>query len=280
MKSFRNKIGKHLIITLSIITLCYNATAQVKFGVDTLQCHMMSFSAGLLAPSSGQNSLGLTGGNMSDLYSSPYLDFSIEWSYKYPNGWMFDLVGDLWFGMSDDNLQDREVRMGNVFTDGGLAMSWGGYDGQVTAYNRAMSLRPGIGKVIRLIPKNPNSGLLLMLNGGWFTQKTIFTQEFTQSPVPQLAGDYGKLYDHQRHGMMFTESIGFLYMSNYITYVNLKVTFEVSQCFSWSTRPYQIDNLMGLNGKDNSRYFDLLYGIRLTWIFPFTGKTTYDYYYY
>ena len=45
-------------------------------------------------------------------------------------------------------------------------------------------------------------------------------------------------------------------------------------------RPYQLDNQIGLNGKDSSRYFDLLYGIRLSWMFPLMGKTTYDYYYY
>ena len=261
-------------------TLWGSATAQVKLSVDTLECNMVNFSAGILTPADGSNSLGLTGGNMRDLYKSPYLDFSIEWAYKYRSGWLVDLVGDLWFGISDDNLQNREERMGSVFTDGGIAMSWGGYDGVVTAYNRALSLRPGVGKIIQLMPKNPNSGLLLKVNGGWFFQKTIFTQDFTQSPVPQLHGDYAKLYDHLRNGVMLTESVGFLYMSNYITYVNFKITFEVSQCFSWSSRPYQIDNLMGLNGKDHSRYFDLLYGVRLTWMFPFTGKTTYDYYYY
>ena len=37
---------------------------------------------------------------------------------------------------------------------------------------------------------------------------------------------------------------------------------------------------MGLNGKDESRYFDLMGGVKLSWMFPFTGKTSYDYYYY
>ena len=66
-------------------------------------------------------------------------------------------------------------------------------------------------------------------------------------------------------------------MSNYLTYVNLRVSLEISQCLTWSSRPYLIDNLTHLNGKDHNRYLDLLYG--LTWMFPLTGKTTYDYYY-
>jgi hypothetical protein len=63
-------------------------------------------------------------------------------------------------------------------------------------------------------------------------------------------------------------------------YINFKITFDLSQCFSWSTRPYIIDKVMGLNGKDNNRYFDLMGGVKLSWMFPFTGKTSYDYYYY
>ena len=35
-----------------------------------------------------------------------------------------------------------------------------------------------------------------------------------------------------------------------------------------------------LNGKDNSRYIDHLVGLKLTWMFPITGRTSYDYYYY
>jgi hypothetical protein len=37
---------------------------------------------------------------------------------------------------------------------------------------------------------------------------------------------------------------------------------------------------MGLNGKDNNRYLDFMVGLKLTWMFPLTGKTSYDYYYY
>jgi hypothetical protein len=43
---------------------------------------------------------------------------------------------------------------------------------------------------------------------------------------------------------------------------------------------YCAPDQMGLNGKDNNKYFDLMYGLRLSWMFPLMGKTTYDYYYY
>ena len=274
-------MSKRLIITTALTVLLCCAQGQVKTGIDTLECHIVSFTVGLNDPGAG-TSTGLSGGNMRDLYTGPYLDFGLEWNYKYITNWLLTFDADMWFGVvnGSNNLRQRTERMPNVFIPGGYAMGWGGYDGVVTAYNRSLSARPGVGKIISFFKKNPDSGLLLKLSGGWFMQKTVFNQEYDRSPVYQLRGDYAKMYDQLRNGVILTESIGFVYMSNYSSYLNFKICFDISQCWSWSSRPYTIDKLMGLSGKDGSRYFDLLYGVKLSWMFPFTGKTTYDYYYY
>lgn len=273
-------MAKRMILAaLAVMTIAI-AAAQEKTHADTLQCPVIGFSFGTLMPGSGSASGGVTGGNMADLYKAPYLDFGIEADYKFASGWMLTLNGNLWFGYNSDNLNRRVERMGDIYTDSGYVMSWSGVDGVVTAYNRSLSARVGVAKILRVMPGNPNSGILLGLSGGWLMQRTIFVQDMNESAVPQLLGNYGKLYDHLRNGMMLTQSVGFCYMSNYLTYINLKVELTVSECLMWSSRSYQIDNLMGLNGKDNNRYFDMLYGVKLTWMFPLMGKTTYDYYYY
>lgn len=268
-------------ITLGITLIAMQiAMAQVKLSVDTLQCHIVGFSAGVQMPLGGNNSLGLEGGNMIDLYRGPYLDFGVEWDYLFRSGWMLTLDGDLWFGYNSDNLKMRLERMGDVYNSQGSAMSWGGTDGVVTAYNRSLAVRPGVAKMFHILPQDPNSGLFVKLSGGWWMQKTVFSQDMNESEVPQLTGSYQYLYDHLRHGVMLTESVGFTYMSNYNTYINIKISFDLSQCWSWSTRAHTIDNVVGLNGKDESRYFDLMFGIKLSWMFPITGRTSYDYYYY
>ncbi len=254
--------------------------SQVKLSVDTLECHVIGFSAGLLTPGGGSASGGLGGGNMGDLYGSPWLDFSLNCDYKYQSNWLVTLDADLWFGWNSDNLQQRSDRMPNVYLPNGIAYSWGGTDGYLGAYNRGISARIGGGKIIPVIKGNPNSGIFLKLSGGWFLQQTVFNQEYTEAPVPQVTGEYKKLYDHLRNGAILTESIGFVFMSNYSTYVNVRLSFDISQCLSWASRPYTIDNVMGLNGKDKNTYFDLMGGVKLSWMFPFTGKTSYDYYYY
>ena len=273
-----NKIHKTIVLLLLMLAST-GTMAQEKLSPDTLECHMVGFSVGVMTPFSG-SSTGLPGGTMLDLYESPYLDFNIDWAYKFADGWMAPFHADLWFGMYSNNLKDRSIRYPHVFNFEGDAIGWGGYSGNVSAYNRGLSMKPGVGYIIRVLPKNPNSGILLKLSGGWMMQKTVYSQEYTEAPVAQLNGDYKKLYDHLRNGVILTESVGFIYMSNYQTYINLKISFELSQCWTWSSRPYQIDNLMGLNGKDKGSYFDLMGGVRITWMFPFTGKTTYDYYYY
>ena len=272
--------NKSYFLPLLLLLAPLGSGAQVKLGVDTLDCHIIGLSFGAQTPLAGSNSLGLTGGNMKDLYKGPYLNFGVECDYKFEQDWMVTLDGDLWFGYNSDNLTQRAERMGDIFTSQGYLMSWGGYDGVVTMYNRGLSVRPGVARLFHILPKNPNSGLFLKLSGGWFMQKTAHSQDMNESLVPQMESGYAKLYDHLRNGVMLTESVGFLYMSNYINYINFKVELFASECWSWSSRPYIIDNVMGLNGKDESRYFDLMVGVKLSWLFPLTGRTSYDYYYF
>lgn len=277
---FFNMKHKILAVMVMVMMVPIVSFGQVKLKVDTLECHIIGFSFGAQTPLAGSNSLGLTNGNMKDLYKGPYLDFGVECDYKFEQDWMVTLEGDLWFGYNSDNFTQRVERMGDIYTSQGYLMSWSGYDGVVTMYNRGISVRPGAAYLFNILPKNPNSGIYLKLSGGWFMQKTAHSQDMNESMVPQVKDSYGRLYDHLRHGVMLTESIGFLYMSNYINYINFKIELFATECWSWSTRPYIIDNVMGLNGKDNSRYFDLMVGVKLSWLFPLTGRTSYDYYYY
>lgn len=271
---------KSIVAAVILMLVSTVSHGQEKHGIDTLQCHIVGFSFGTLTPLSGSNSGDMPGGSMKDLYNGPYLNFALEWDYKTKRNWMVSVEGDLWFGYNSDNLTLRAERMGDIYTSQGYLMGMDGSDGVVTLYNRGFAVRPGIGKIIPLFRKNPDSGILLKLSGGWMMQKTVNTQDMNEGEVPQLDEKMMPLYDHLRHGLILTESVGFIYMSNRSTYINFKITFDLSQCFSWSTRPYIIDKVMELNGKDNNRYFDLMGGVKLSWMFPFTGKTSYDYYYY
>ena len=243
---------------------------QEKQTIDTLECHVVGFNFGTIIPGGGGDA------GMRGLYKPPYLNFGLDAFYKYSNGWIVSLDGNLFFG--NDNLKNRLSRMPDVYTRDSIIVGTNGTDAVVTCYNRGLALNAGIGRVLLSNAKNPNSGLLLLLKGGVLQNQTIFMQN--EVNAPQIDGDYGRLYDHQRRGFSLTEGIGYWFMGNHLNLANFYVSLQVSQCWTHSTRSYVIDDLLGLRGPDTQTHFDLLYTIKLCWMFPLKGKTTYDYYYF
>ena len=250
--------------------------------LDTFSCPIVGFSVAGVMPSAGASKAAGWNGSgvaptMADLYKAPYLDFGLHFIYKSRQHWVFSLDAGIWFG--GDNLQYRTDRMGSVFSRDSIVIGTNGTDANVTCYNRHLAFQGGVGKIIPLAPqKNPNSGLLLKVGAGYQRGQSIFM--LNDVNAPQLDDDYALLYDHQRHGFMLTEAVGYWFMSNHANLVNCALTFEVSQLWSRSTRDYVIDYRAGLQGPDNSHYFDLLYTLRFTWMFPLKGKTVREYYFY
>ena len=278
----RKKILCSLLVAMSMACSPFAVQAQQTPRLDSLQCFIVGFDAGVIFPSASGSQRTLDGAStttatMHSLYKSPWLDFGINGYYKWKSNWLVSLDADFWFG--SDNLRDRTERMSDIYTKEGIIIGTNGTDAVVTAYNRALSFKGGVGRIFPLVPSvNPNSGIVARLSAGWMQQQTIFT--LNEAEAPQISGDNALLYDHQRRGFVLTESVGLWYMSNRANLVNCYLAFEVSQVFSRSTRDYIIDNYLGLHGKDEGSYFDLLYTLKLCWMFPLKGKTVHEYYYF
>lgn len=285
LMNIREKLFHRVLLACVLIFASKGvAYAQLDLTLDTIECHIIGFNVGMKIPST-QFSFGLApdgstsrNATMASLYEGPYIEYGINWQYKYASNWLLSFDANMWIG--NDNLQHREDRMGSVYTRDNLAViGTGGTDAGVACGNRALSLQGGIGRIFTVAPeRNPNSGILGRISAGYMRQQTIFMQSL--EAAPQVNGDYGCLYDHQRHGLMLTEDLGYWFMSNHFNLVNFYATFEVSQIWSWSTRDYTIDYYLGMQGKDNNRYFDLMYSIKFCWMFPLRGKLAHDYYYY
>lgn len=263
------------LVATVLLTLAFtSATAQVKLTKDTIEAPIIGFSFGTLFPSAALSS----DNGMHDLYKAPFLNFGVEALYKTKSNWLLSADGN--FTMGADNLKDREARMPAVFSNDFVPFVIGtnGVDATLSAYNRALHFRIGAGRIVTLGNNNPNSGLSLRLFAGIMQQKTVFT--LTDVNAPQIQDDYARLYDHQRLGFTLTEGIGYWFMSNYSNLINIYVAFEVTQCWNHATRDYVIDGVMNLNGPDDASYFDLIYTLKLCWMFPIKGKTAYDYYFY
>lgn len=278
----KNELYK-LIILLLVLLPNVSAHGQLDLTQDTLSCHIIGFNVGPVIPSANLSFGTLSDGTksknatMSSLYKPPYLDFGLNALYKYKSNWLVGIEGNIWFG--GDNLNHRVERMGSVFSRDSIVIGTNGTDANVTCYNRGFSVQGGVGKIFPLVPsKNPNSGILARLSGGYMLQQSIFM--INDVNAPQIDEDYALLYDHQRSGFMLTEALGYWFMSNRANLVNFYIAFEVSQCWTKSTRDYIIDDYLGVRGKDNGRYFDLVYTIKFCWMFPLKGKSSHDYYFY
>lgn len=227
--------------------------------VEPLAAPIIGFHASGLVPNAGP---------MNDLYKPPYLGFGMDVDYKFKNNLLLYIDGTLMMG--SNNLRDRTERMPNVFTRDSLIIGTGGSDANVTCYNRGLNFKAGLGYILPFSAKNPNTGLLVRASGGFMTQRTIFM--VNDEHAPQVESPYNKLYDHRRSGWVLSESVGYMFMSNHRNVSNFYVVFEISQFWSHSTRPYIIDELMGLHGKDENRYFDMLFSLKGCWMIPLTGK--------
>lgn len=283
------KISKNIfVLTLLGMAVCSHprmAAAQETPRLDSIQCAIVGFDVGTLFSSANASFATLPDGStsraatMSSLYKSPWLDFGVNAFYKFKSNWLFSFDADLFFGYNSDNLKHRTERMSDVYTSEGLIIGTNGTDAVVTAFNRGLAFKGGFGRIIPIVPSvNPNSGILARISGGWLQQQTIF--QLNEVNAPQVDGDNALLYDHQRRGFVLTESLGLWYMSNHANLINFYVAFELSQVWSRSTRDYIIDDYLNLRGPDDNHYFDLLYTLKLCWMFPLKGKTVREYYYF
>ena len=248
-------------------------TAQVKLTQDTLATPIIGFG---FATSFANDKLSTDNG-VFDLYENPQLNYSLEAGYKFKSNWIVMADGNLMIG---GDLRDKAQRMPAAFSHDTVPIVIGanGTDATASCYLRALSLRVGGGKIFTLGDKNPNSGIMLMMYGGLHQQKTIFMMN--DEKAPQLQDDYARIYDHKRRGFTLTESVGYWFMSNKANFFNFHITFEVTQSWNHSVRDYVIDEVMNLHGPDNTKYFDLFYSFKISWMFPLKGKTAYDYYFF
>ena len=262
-----------MAILLALITVVQSTNAQLKLSQDTISCVVVGANFGVMMPDGKHSS----DNGMHDLYKSPFLNYGMETFYKFKSNTLLSIDGFLSIG--SDNLRFREQRMSNVYTHDPepIVIGSGGIAAGVECFNRGLYLRCGAGKIFKISRKNINSGILLRINCGIVQQKTIFVAN--NDKALQLDGDYAKLYDHKRRGLNLAEGIGFWYMSNNYNFVNFHVEFEVAQNFTHSVRKYMIDDYMGLRGKDNAKYFDLTYNVRISWMIPLRGNRDYDFYF-
>ena len=114
---------------------------------------------------------------------------------------------------------------------------------------------------------------MLMAGVGYMMHRIRIIDKLNE--VPMLSSDsYIAGYDRYTRGIMFSEFVGYRYLSSH-RLINVFGGFEFIQGITSSGRPINYDT----GRKDEGTRLDLLYGIRIGISLPLYKKLPKDYYY-
>ncbi len=204
----------------------------------------------------------------------PNLAVGANVTAKTKTNWTFDLTGQYMFG---SNLRDRTASfLGDMVREVGgelLVVDGNGMESVLYFEGRYWYVGPSVGKIIP-VSRWKNSGIWLRFGAGYFGHKIRINDYDYQ--VPQLTGDYNKLYDHLSSGFAMSQFVGYLFnQKNRL--LNFYGGIEVFEFWTKPSRNYVLPE--GPTG-NMKRKFSCLLGLKIGWNIPlYENKTTTTFYY-
>lgn len=172
-----------------------------------------------------------------------------------------------------DNVKEEDSLLKHISTEQGYLIGQDGLFAEIHMWERGFTGTFKFGKIFPIFGSNPNSGIAVMVGLGYLQHKIRI--ENRDKTAPQINGDYKKGYDRLSAGFTVNEFIGYLHLGN-----NKLVSFfagiELTQAWTESLRIYDFDKMK----KNDSKYFDTLFGIKIGWIIPLYKRLPDKYYYY
>ena len=248
---------KYFISLLFSAFFCSVIFSQVSVKDSSIYTPIVGVSYGYYAPSS----------NMKERFgNNSTLQLSVD--FKTKKQWIFGVNGSYLFGKDV-----KESLFDSISSPDGYILNQEGSFADVRLYERGFTISGTVGRLFAFKKPNPNSGLLFTVGVGFMQHKIRI--ETIGNNVPQLSKEYKKGYDRLSNGILFTENLGYLYLSNN-RLVNLYIGFECMQAFTQSRRSFNFDQMK----RDDSKRLDILYGGKIAWILPLYKKPPQDFYMY
>ena len=189
--------------------------------------------------------------------------------FKTQKQWTFGINGSYFFG--------KEIKETGIFdsisTPDGYIIDKSGEFGDVRLYERGFTVSVTAGRLFAFKKPNPNSGIMFNIGLGFIQHKIRI--ETIGNNIPQLSTAYKKGYDRLTNGLLLSQDLGYLYLSNN-RLVNFYFGFECLEGFTKSRRSYDFD----LMKQDTNKRMDILYGGKIAWILPLYKKAPQAFYYY
>jgi len=190
---------------------------------------------------------------------------------KTKTNWTIDLQMNYMFG---GNLRDTTYSfLGDMADEYHRIMDGNGMKADIYTEGRYWYFGLGVGKVIP-VSRWKNSGIWLKLNAGYFGHKIKITDYDHQ--IPQLDGDYLKLYDHLSGGVALNQFIGYLFIQKN-RLLNFYGGLEFYEIWTKPSRNY----ILTEGSTANAKYqFSGLVGLKIGWNIPLYEKKSVTTFYY
>jgi hypothetical protein len=208
-------------------------------------------------------------GNMADRFGFNSL-FGMQIGYKTRKNWLVAGEGNFLFGT---HIKESYI-LDNIATSTGQFITQSNDLTDIRAQEQGFSLKFSAGKLVPLVRKFPDAGLLFITSIGFLQHKIAINVR--ESSLPQLNKTYRKGYDRMSNGPVISQFIGGIFMGRR-RFLNAYAGFQFDAGFTQDRRPFDFYAMRKLDDKR----IDLFVGIRVGWILPlFMQASEKEYYYY
>ena len=245
-------------VAIFILLSSSQCLAQVNVRDSLTQGFLMGFGAGVHLP----------GGDLADKFGSS-IELGFDTWYKTRGNWMLGLGGSYFFG---DNIKIADQIVDGIATSSGQLIDLNGNYADYKFFERGFTVLASGGKIFNSFGHNPNSGLVILVGGGYIQHKIRI--ENAGQNLPQILDEYAKGYDRLSGGLLTRQFIGYMHAGN-SKRLNFLVGFDFMQGFTENYRGVNFDTGQLANGIQS----DYLYGLKFIWFIPIYDSEAQTYYY-
>jgi hypothetical protein len=240
---------KRALFTIFLFYVAYaEIKAQASVKDSSVNVTLIGVKYGYYSPA---------GDMLSRFGDNSQLQLSVD--YKSKDHWTFGIYGSYLFGKTVKERLFDSISKENYF------ISSSGDFADVRLFERGLTIAATAGRVVAVDKGRPNSGIVLNLGVGFIQHKIRI--EVIGNNLPQLDKAYKKGYDRLSNGLLLSQNLGYLYLSNNHL-VNIYFGLECMEGFTQSRRSFDFDRMQ----KDTNNRLDILYGAKVAWILPVYGK--------
>jgi len=190
---------------------------------------------------------------------------------KTKKNWIWGVDWTFTFS-SQSQVKEPMMLFDSINTANGNVVDANGEYATLLFYERGWTSAVKFGKLFPIWGQNKNSGICLLTGVGYMQHKIRIEDKFNRTP--QLTKEYRKGYDRLTSGLMLSQFVGYLFLSNN-RLLNFYAGFEIMAGFTKNRRSFNFDTME----QDAKQRLDMYYGPRIGFILPLYKRMPNDFYY-